>query len=546
MRLRIKISILFLCFLSSGNSQQTLGTIVNDSLALNGYTLFAPSTSTFLIDNCGRLINEWESNTRPGLAAYLLDNGNLIRAGAKIGPFNGPGFGGLLEEYDWEGNLVWTYDVYSDDFQQHHDIEILPNGNILFIAWESKSEDDAIEAGSRQSSVYWAPVVYEIQKIGFASAEVVWEWHLWDHLIQDFDSTKINYGVVSDHPELFNVNMQAPQGLGSADWLHLNGIDYDHLRDEIILSSRHMSEIYIIDHSTTTSEAKGHSGGKRGRGGDLLYRWGNPRAYDKGTNVQQKLFGQHNAEVVPSSFPGAGNITIFNNGNNRPEGNYSSIDEIKPPRDADGNYYLEADGTFGPSNLEWQFIAEDKESFFSSNMGGVQRLRNGNTLICESRKSRFFEVNTLGEILWEYENPVGMAGTLTEGDDNDGIAAAFRANKFPIDFVAFQDKELAPGEVLELDPLPFECSIYDVVSSTVESDIKEQFDITLSYDQFLHIENKNGETFNYKILDFSGRSLMSGDILGFVHLDIGAFKTGIYILNFRNKQGSTSIKIFKP
>ena len=66
------------------------------------------------------------------------------------------------------------------------------------------------------------------------------------------------------------------------------------------------SEFWIIDHGTTTAQAAGHTGGRRGRGGDLLYRWGNPRAYRAGTKADRKLFAQHNAHWIPKGLPGAG------------------------------------------------------------------------------------------------------------------------------------------------------------------------------------------------------------------------------------------------
>ena len=71
------------------------------------------------------------------------------------------------------------------------------------------------------------------------------------------------------------VYRQGPQV--EVDWLHTNGIDYNAEYDLIVLSVPRMNELWVIDHSTTTEEALGSTGGRWGKGGDLLWRWGNPR-----------------------------------------------------------------------------------------------------------------------------------------------------------------------------------------------------------------------------------------------------------------------------
>ena len=52
----------------------------------------------------------------------------------------------------------------------------------------------------------------------------------------------------------------------NADWTHFNAVDYNPELDQIVISVHAFSEIWIIDHSTTTAEAAGHKGGRAARG----------------------------------------------------------------------------------------------------------------------------------------------------------------------------------------------------------------------------------------------------------------------------------------
>jgi hypothetical protein len=156
-------------------------------------------------------------------------------------------------------------------------------------------------------------------------------------------------------------------------------------------------------HSTTTAEAATHSGGNSGKGGDLLYRWGNPQTYGAGDASDQKLYRQHDAQWNELGCPGEGNILIFNNGNGRPEGLYSSIDEIIPPVDENGSYSLIPSSSYGPENQTWIYTAENPTDFYHPGISGAQRLPNGNTLICHGGGT-FFEVTHEKETVWEYIN----------------------------------------------------------------------------------------------------------------------------------------------
>lgn len=431
--------------LSLGISQeQTVGLFINDSSSYNGYTLFTPKSSknTYLINNDGLLINKWESDYIPTMTVYMLENGNLLRS-SKI--TDGGAQGGGFQELLWNGEVAWEY----CNVLQHHDIEPLPNGNVLLILNETKTGEEAIEAGFNPEVVgskLRVLHIIEVENSGLSGSNIVWEWHVWDHLVQDIDSTKANYGNVSEHRELLDANFMYD---GSIDWLHPNSVEYNSELDQILISYRHINEIWIIDHSTTTEEAASHAGGNSGKGGDILFRWGNPASYKMGTIEDQKLFGQHNANWIEPGINGEGNIILFNNGLNRPDSSYSSVDEIIPPVDDNGFYSYEPDSAFGPLNFKWSYILEDE--YFSSKFSSAQRLPNGNTLICSGNHGVFIEITPEYEIVWKYVNPVDDDGPVMQGDtiliNNVG-----QCYKYSPDFPGFSGLDLTPGEPIEIYP----------------------------------------------------------------------------------------------
>ena len=120
------------------------------------------------------------------------------------------------------------------------------------------------------------------------------------YLVQDFDREKSNYGNIAGHPELVNLNYSIHSA--SPDWIHLNSLDYNPDLDQVLLSSPFFNEIWIIDHSTTKNESSGHRGGKSGKGGDLLFRWGNPATFNSGRISNQKLLAYITLTGLRSHF----------------------------------------------------------------------------------------------------------------------------------------------------------------------------------------------------------------------------------------------------
>ncbi|WOO39602.1 aryl-sulfate sulfotransferase [Rubellicoccus peritrichatus] len=419
--------------------------VTEDEDVSDGYVLYAPvgETTTYLVDNDGETQKTWESDYEPGLSVYLMDDGTLIRTGQADNDVFGHegGHGGIVENYDWDGDLLWTIEYSSDTYCAHHDIEVLPNGNVLLIAWQLISEDDAIAAGRDPSSVaddgLWADSIIEMDTDG----NIVWEWYIWDHIVQDFDSTKDNYvDDVSEYPGLIDVNYELTSSdLNEEDWTHINSIDYNEELNQILVSVHNFSEVWIIDHSTTTEEAASSSGGNSGMGGQLLYRWGNPQAFSAGTEDDQILYQQHDATWIPEGYPGEGNILIYNNkaGKLDDDQDYTTVVEFTPALNDDGLYDFDDDlGYYGPESVIWTWQDDPPTDFYVSSISGAQRQSNGNTIITNGQETYVIEVNSDGDQVngddgepWEYEY---------EGDSN----IIFRFERYTSDFAGFDGTEL--------------------------------------------------------------------------------------------------------
>ncbi len=452
---------------------QTMGLMQHDAGTEDGYVLFAPisSTATYLMDKCGKEVHSWSSTYRPGQSVYLLADGNLLRTGNAGNPiFTSGGTGGVIEEIDWSSSILWSYTISDTSQCQHHDVCYLPGGNILAIVWEKKSVADAIAIGRNPSLLgtsLWSEKLVELQPTGTGGATIVWEWHAWDHLNQDFSSALPGYDTISKHPELIDINYYSGMPTTS-DWLHINAVAYNAGLDQVMVSVHNFSEIWVIDHSTTTAEAAGHTGGTHGRGGDLLYRWGNPEAYDLGTAADRKLFGQHNAQWIANGLTDSGKIIVFNNGQGRPGGNYSTIDIIDPPVDGSGNYSFTPGAAYAPATAAWSYQASTPTDFFAPNISGVQRLANGNTLVCAGPTGVFFEINASKEMVWRYTNPVNAAGPMTQGA-TPTQNAVFRCSQYDASYTGFSGHTLTPGVPIEINPLPYSCGttgVPDVAQNT--------------------------------------------------------------------------------
>ncbi len=374
-----------------------------------GYTLFSPLPSqgapnyyTYLIDNDGGYINTWVHDCKPVSLCYLLPDSSIVIPCSQneIEGLGNPNqiTGGRILKLSWDGEILWDDIFVNPDFEPHHDIEPLPNGNILFISYERKTALEANLLGRLNvDDEIWPSYIFELEQVGIDSSNIVWEWHLWDHTIQDIDPSLPNYGNISENPGLLDINLGTLGGGGGAsgDWIHLNSIDYNSNLDLIAISSRKMNEFYFIDHSTTIEESASSSGGNFNKGGNFIYRWGNPANYRIGNGSSQQLQFQHNVNWIDDSYPGGGDILLFNN---RTQELGSQIVQISTPV-IDFSYNLPFGQSHGPEAPIWTY---DEASFFSNIQSGAQRLCNGNTLISIGDSQSFFEIDSTGNQVWYY------------------------------------------------------------------------------------------------------------------------------------------------
>ena len=416
-------------------AQRTVGVLTHDSTrAFKGYTLLAPipATMTYLIDNDGQVVNVWKANNPTGQVAMLLDDGSLLRTAAPQSQWmQGGGAGGMVELYSWSGERLWQYTHLSITARAHHDVEVLPNGNILMLVWESHSRDEAIAQGRPSArlteNALWSERVIEVKRTGPTTGEVVWSWSSWDHMIQDVDPSKPNYGVVADNPERININA----GGTRSDWLHANSVRYNAKRDEVMISIHNLNEIWIISRKS----------------GDIVYRYGNPMNYKRGTQQNQVLFGQHDARWLTDT-----RVMIFNNGNGRFGGNGSSVDEIDLPLNEDGTYRRDPTSAFAPAAPIVVYPPTISTSFYAQNISGATRLPNGNTLSCLGPSGVLVESTPDGDEVWRYVNPVGMNGVVSQGQTPRNNMV-FKTYRYGLDHPAFAGRTLTPRGRLEEGPL---------------------------------------------------------------------------------------------
>ena len=342
-----------------------------------------------LINKTGHSLHTWNLQHPLGNDFQLLPNGDIL-AMFKINTTLNPnltfgGFGGSVQIIGPDGEIKWQFDdLINDTMLPHHDVELLPNGNILVMVWESLNQSDAADLGIDCVTDLAYESIYEVN---VTSNSIEWKWRSIDHYIQDRHPDKPNFGNITSnaHKIDFNLNTNHPKHSRSGDIMHANGIDYDEENNLIYLSVNFYNEVWVIDHSTTIEQASNHTGGNYGKGGDLVYRFGNSAAYQSNESI---IFSKvHFPNLIENpDILGYGNILVFSNGLY----NISTVFELSLP--------VSDYPTMTPPEIVWSY---SNENLFAGIVSGADRGRNNNTYIAEGDYG-VWEVTPDGEIAWKY------------------------------------------------------------------------------------------------------------------------------------------------
>ena len=332
-----------------------------------------------------------------GTAEYLIDmNGMVVHRWpvthtqyAEILP-NGnlmvDNVGSWIEELNPAGERVWIWEGW-----YHHDFHMVDDDTIVLLIARIEPVMPGFYPEGGEPKDTRNDVVLCINRKG----DVLWEFAFRDH-IEELHALSglpkpVQYATLGQRGEI----IKRPVG----DWAHTNTIEVlpdtpAGQKDErfragnILFSFRSLDIIGVADVEKN----------------EMVWAWG-----------LGVLDGQHQPIMTDT-----GTILIYDNGTAR---GYSAAVEIDPTTDEE----------------VWRY--EDRTGFFSAYRSGVQRLPNGNTLICESDAGRIFEVTADKEIVWDYYSPF-----LGQGPDNQG-RHVYRATRYTDDqvealFAARKDEKI--------------------------------------------------------------------------------------------------------
>jgi hypothetical protein len=375
------------------------GLTYRDSRSFGGYTLITPigGDAVYLLDIGGRVVHQWKvPSFQPGYG-YLLSGGNLLVRGqhvvdevVKVG--EPAGKADILLELDWDSNEIWRWE--HETF--HHDMARLPNGNTLVIIWELMPEELAkkIKGGYSPEQVELITsdkdfLSFILQGVGVGGRPRL-KGMLTDALLEvnpAGESVRIWHAHEHFDPD---VDTLCPIDF-PFEWTHINSVEMTPDGDVLICSQK-LDKILKISWPE----------------GKVLWKWGG----------LARISHPHDCSVTPD-----GTILIFDNGSKHPPIARSRVIEVD----------------IQTGEIIWQYIPSPVFSMVSMHIAGAERLKNGNTLICEGESGRIFEVNRDCEICWEWISP------FVHDFKGVPVVMLFRAHRYAEESPELKGRKLDPA-----------------------------------------------------------------------------------------------------
>ena len=222
-----------------------------------------------------------------------IRNGNIIFCTADY----------RLIEIDWLGNTInqWyakgrpegpAEGIAVDTLTFHHEIDELPDSNILVLSSEWKEIDNYYTSeldpnAPRKRQRVMGDVIVEFDR---KTGEIVWKWHAFEHM----DPFRIGYETFSP----YWIRRGFPD---MVDWSHANNLLYDETDDSVIVNFRYQAAAVKIDRATQ----------------QIKWIFGEPSGWGELSNKVLKAEGeiewpyhQHSPSPTPN-----GTLLLFDNGN---------------------------------------------------------------------------------------------------------------------------------------------------------------------------------------------------------------------------------------
>lgn len=272
----------------------------------------------------------------------VLPNGNLLFNTSQSN----------IIEINLAGQIVdqWSAEQVGVDYF-HHEVEQLPNGNLVTMAPELRTINGYGDSGDITYDVV-GDIIVEFAPDG----QLVHQHSLFDIL------DPLRWGVGGFFGGYWNSRFDDEAPNGTRDWTHGNAVKYDPRDDTFIVSLRHQDWIIKIDRQT----------------GALIWRMGAEGDFELLSG--EWFYHQHDPMILEN-----GNILLFDNGNLRPGLSSGEFYSRAVEFQFDATNADPAAGTRGTAQQVWEFT--EGESFYSSFVSGVDKLPNGNVLVSDGART---------------------------------------------------------------------------------------------------------------------------------------------------------------